>query len=88
MSLSPSPLAGCKKLKKRYDVKTFALHGEASDANPKGIKLAQMELGKLLDPFKPEDVCNQNETGMVWHLAPENCHRARLQQASVCGAFR
>jgi hypothetical protein len=59
-----------QKFKKRYGIKSYALHGEAGDANAEGIKLAQTELRNVLEPFKPEDVYNQDETGIFWRQVP------------------
>ena len=55
---------------KRYGFRFTVLHGEASSAPQEGIELAQNNLRLVLEGYTPDDVFNQDETGLCWRQVP------------------
>jgi hypothetical protein len=62
--------------KKRWGIRSLALHGEAGDANLEGVALARASLPGLLEArgYSKEDCYNQDETGLLWRQMPTRTH--------------
>ncbi|KAL2632892.1 hypothetical protein R1flu_004371 [Riccia fluitans] len=57
--------------KKRYNIKSYARHGEAGSVEITQEVLAKIEsLKQLISQFDPEDVYNVDETGLFFRLEP------------------
>jgi hypothetical protein len=58
--------------KKRFRIKEYVQHGEASSADinsPKAIQQIE-DLRKLCSQYKDQDIFNMDETGLFWKLSP------------------
>ncbi|DBA01149.1 TPA: hypothetical protein N0F65_002284 [Lagenidium giganteum] len=63
--------AGCiSKFKRRHNMRSFRLHGEEASADADAAKKSQESLLMVTDQYRPEDVFNTDETGLVWAKLP------------------
>ena len=61
-----------QNFKSRYGIKSKTYEGEAASADLKSVETGREDLRKLLLNYKPEDVFNQDETGLFYRLGPNS----------------
>ncbi|DBA03818.1 TPA: hypothetical protein N0F65_005708 [Lagenidium giganteum] len=54
------------KFKRRHIMRSFRLHGEEASADADAATKSQESLLMVADQYRPEDVFNTDETGLVW----------------------
>ena len=63
--------AGWWNFQRRWNLKARKLHGEAGDADDQAIAEALPNLRNLCRQYRPEDVCNGDETGCNYAITPD-----------------
>ncbi|DBA02719.1 TPA: hypothetical protein N0F65_010544 [Lagenidium giganteum] len=58
------------KFKRRHNMRRFRLHGEEASADADAATKGQELLLMVTDQYRPEDVFNTDETGLVWAKLP------------------
>jgi hypothetical protein len=71
--------------KKRHNIGSKGLHGEAAAADQQGVSHSQRNLPKLISDlgYEKEDVFNFDETGLYYKAEP----RRTLMRLTRCGAI-
>ena len=60
-----------EKWKKRYNIVNMNVAGEEGDVNEEVVNSWEERAQELVDDYKPEDVWNFDETGLMWRALPE-----------------
>lgn len=60
-----------EKWKKRYNIVNMNVAGEEGDVNEEVVNSWEERARELVDDYKPEDVWNFDETGLMWRALPE-----------------
>ncbi|DBA04570.1 TPA: LOW QUALITY PROTEIN: hypothetical protein N0F65_011118 [Lagenidium giganteum] len=56
--------------KRRHSMRSFRWHGEEASVDSDAAKKSQESLLVVTDQYRPEDVFNTDETGLVWAKLP------------------
>ena len=56
--------------KKRYQIKSYRISGEAGAVDKETVKYARVELEELIRGYEPNDVFNIDETGLFYNALP------------------
>jgi hypothetical protein len=64
------------KFKRRKGIRSYKLHGEATDADQEGVKLAQNHFRQIVleGGYTADSIFNQDETGLFWRQVPTRTH--------------
>ena len=58
--------------KKRHNLKTYNMHGEAASAPLKDLDAMRENLRQILKNYDPKDIFNCDETGLFWKMKPNH----------------